>query len=155
MKKAILFVITLILISCGKTKEQPNAKANDTTAPIAAFLTNTDALKDEGITEKKPIQSFVTYAEANADKTIKLTKDNIDTHLADATNYKHCVIVVGNHTIVKILDFKDCKQSRSWGACMPLAEGYIKKGGLQSKKDHINNIIGLPDNQVRMMYLFN
>lgn len=155
MKKTILFVLTLITISCGKTKEQPTTKVTSEETPIALFLTDTDALEDEAIAGKTPIKTFIAYAEANADKVIKITKENIDTHIADARNYKHCIIAVGNHTIVKVLDFKDCKQSRSWGACMPLAEGYIKKGALQSQKDHINNIIGLPDNQVRMMYLFN
>lgn len=155
MKKAILFVTTLIIISCGKTKEESTTNTATKESPIAAFLTNTAVLEDNTIAGKTPIKTFITYAETNADKAIKITKANIDTHIADAANYKHCVIVVGNHTIVKILDFKDCKQSRSWGACMPLAEGYIKKGALQAQKDHINNIIGLPDQQVRMMYLFN
>ena len=63
-------------------------------------------------------------------------------------------IIVANHTVIKITDFNDCKPSASWGTCMPMAEGYIKKGVLQHEKDYCNNIIGLPDNQKRTLYLF-
>ena len=49
----------------------------------------------------------------------------------------------------------DCIQSGSWGACMPYAKGYIKKGSLIEKEDYINNIIGIPDSQLRKVYLFN
>jgi hypothetical protein len=38
---------------------------------------------------------------------------------------------------------------------MPYVEGYVKKGELQPKADYANNIIGLPDTQERIMYLFN
>ena len=37
---------------------------------------------------------------------------------------------------------------------MPKAEGYIKKGSLNYNNDFANNIIGVPDNQKRIMYLF-
>ena len=83
-----------------------------------------------------------------------MDKNNIETVLTEAKTYKNCVIITGNHTIVKILDFDDCKQSSSWGYCMPTAEGYIKKGELVSQEDYINNIIGRPDAQKRTVYLF-
>ena len=37
---------------------------------------------------------------------------------------------------------------------MPKVSGYIKKGELQYQNDFMNNVIGLPDNQERYMYLF-
>ena len=37
---------------------------------------------------------------------------------------------------------------------MPYAEGYIQKGKLIPQSDYINNIIGRPDLQQRVMFLF-
>jgi len=65
------------------------------------------------------------------------------------------VVTVGFHTIVKVSDFENCIQSGFWGVCMPYAEGYIQKGSLAPQKDYLNNIIGKPDAQERMMFLFN
>ena len=67
---------------------------------------------------------------------------------------KTCIIIVENHTIVKFSDIKKCNYSGSWGMCMPYGEGYIQNGGLKSTNDFINNIIGKPDAQKRVMYIF-
>ena len=70
---------------------------------------------------------------------------------------KHAIdaIISGNHTIITVIDYDNCKQSASWGACMPFTEGYIKKGKLEHQEDYMNNIVGLPDSQKRTAYLFN
>ena len=59
-----------------------------------------------------------------------------------------------NHTIVKFSDLKKCSQLNSWGACMPYGEGYISNGGLKGINDYIYNIIGKPDAQKRVMFVF-
>ena len=82
-----------------------------------------------------------------------VNKDNIKDALAKAKDFKNVVITVDNHTIVK-LDVNDCKPSSAWSACMPKAEGYIKKGDLVYQNDYANNIIGLPDGQERLLFLF-
>jgi len=148
MRLLTLFTILILATSCSKTTEQ---ESNNT--PGIEFLENIKSLENKD--NKTPIITFRDFAISSADKSIKLTKKNITSALTKAKAYKHCVIIVGMHTIVKITDLNNCKQSGSWGACMPLAEGYIKKGGLKHQKDYINNIIGLPDSQVRIMYLFN
>lgn len=151
MKNLILFSVLLFLvISCSKTKKTENHSN-----PVAEFLTNTNSLESSEIGGKTPIKTFESFANDNASKTIQLTKQNIKASLTKANDYKYCVILVANHTLVKITDLKKCIQSGSWGACMPFAEGYIKKGNLKFKKDYINNIIGRPDSQKRTMYLFN
>lgn len=104
---------------------------------------------------KTPIISFKKFADTEADKSIILSKKNISSSLTKVKKFKYCIITVGTHTIIKVSDFKNCKQSGAWGTCMPIAEGYIKKGTLKHQNDFINNIIGLPDNQERTMYLFN
>jgi hypothetical protein len=83
-----------------------------------------------------------------------VSKKNIKKVLIKSKEYSNCVIVTGNHTIVKILSFDNCQQSGSWKACMPTVEGYIKKGKLNYKKDFMNNVIGKPDKQERVAYFF-
>jgi hypothetical protein len=85
---------------------------------------------------------------------IVVSKKNIKKVLIKSKEYSNCVIVTGNHTIVKIISFDNCQQSGSWEACMPTVEGYIKKGNLNYKKDFMNNVIGKPDKQERVAYFF-
>jgi hypothetical protein len=145
MKKILIITSLLLLISCKKEKNQTN---NNT----ISLIKDIKVLNNK--TYKTPIKTFNEYASINADKTIRLTKENIKSTLEKAKEYSSCAIVVGNHTVVKIINLNDCKQSRAWAACMPKAEGYIKKGKLNYKKEYANNIIGIPDSQERMVYLF-
>jgi len=148
MKIIKLLVLLIIITSCSSPSKQEN---NDT--PEMDILEDIKAIKDNG--DKTPIISFKKFANSSANKSITLSKKNFSSSLTKAKEYKYCIITVENHTIVKILDLNNCKQSGAWGTCMPIAEGYIKKGALKHQKDFINNIIGLPDNQKRTMYLFN
>jgi len=147
MKIIKLCILLILITSCSKTNKQENTNTTESRA-----LKNIKTLDHKE--NKTPIISFKKFANSEADKSITLVKRNIASSLIKAKEYKYCIITVGTHTIVKVLDFKNCKQSASWGTCMPTAEGYIKKGALKYKKDYINNIIGLPDNQDRTMYLF-
>lgn len=148
MKIIKLFALLILISSCSNTGSQE--KKNSLEIGILEDIKTLEYNQ-----EKNPIISFKSYADSKADKSIILSKKNIPSSLIKAKEYKYCIITVGAHTIVKILNFKNCKQSGSWGTCMPIAEGYIKKGTLKYKKDFINNIIGLPDSQERTMYLFN
>ncbi len=151
--KSILFIfITALVISCVDEKAKKKEKL--AASPILAFLDDVNTLENKDITGKTPIISFKESAKANADKTIIITKENIKSALLTAKEYKHAVIIVENHTVVKITDLNNCKDSGSWAACIPFAEGYIKKGTLNYKKDYANNIIGRPDTQERILYLF-
>lgn len=120
---------------------------------VSNFLSDVTSL--ESVEGNKSIAMFQEVAKKLAPKVIPISKDNIEDFLKEAKNYKHCVIITGNHTIVKIKDINKCKASGSWSASMPYAEGYVKKGKLSYKQDYINNIIGKPDNQARTAYLFN
>lgn len=148
MRLITLLTLLILITNCSKTTKQENTNNND-----LALLEDITLLENKEY--KTPIITFKELVISNAEKSITLTKNNILQSLTEAKSYKHCVIIVGTHTIVKISDLKNCKQSGSWGACMPQAEGYIKKGKLIYKKDYINNIIGLPDNQERTAYLLN
>lgn len=141
-------LIMIVLISCGKEKNS----STTTNSKISSYLTNIKKLEDITVS---PIKTITTLAEESASKSISLEKSSIKESLLKVQDYKHALIIVENHTVVKIINLKDCKQSGSWGACMPMGEGYIKKGNLNHKKDYLNNIIGLPDNQDRTLYLFN
>jgi hypothetical protein len=103
----------------------------------------------------EPIITISELASSKADKSIVITKDNIESAMAEAKNYKTSFIIVGKHTIVKITDLNDCTQSNAWATCMPKGVGYIQKGGeLIKDEDYINNIIGIPDSQTRTLFLF-
>ncbi|WP_282070257.1 hypothetical protein [Olleya namhaensis] len=166
MKRITMALICILILGC---KEDPKAKKLDnnsktettnntvktakksTNTTSIAFLENIKNLEKD--TSNNPIDSFKKEATPIAKKVINITKTNIKDALTTAKNYKHAVITVEDHTIVT-LDLEDCKPSGAWGACMPKAEGYIKKGTLQYQNDYANNIIGLPDGQERLLFLF-
>lgn len=135
-----------ILTACGSTEEAKNKLVEKVTQEVTE-LTNEVA--------GNAIEAFNEEAAKEADKVIELTEFNMKKALATAADYKECIVVVENHTLVKVVDLEDCKKSGSWSACMPMCEGFIKKGELQPQKDYMNNVIGRPDKQKRTMYLFN
>ncbi|WP_336127492.1 hypothetical protein [Mesoflavibacter sp. CH_XMU1422-2] len=160
--KHLAYVLILVLaLSCkNNQKEKVDTKVESTTQNTekdAETTTNLPFLIDikslEKDTSANPIETFKTKATNLATEVIKLNKDNIKDALTKAKDFKNVVITVDNHTIVK-LDVNDCKPSGAWSACMPKAEGYIKKGELAYQNDYANNIIGLPDDQERLLFLF-
>lgn len=166
MKHIVILFVFILALSCKEDKKQSETntditaqtetskntatKATGNTSAIA-FLEDIKSLEKD--TSSNPIDTFKDAAEASAKDVIKINKDNIKEVLAKAKNFKHAIITVKDHTIVK-LNLDDCKPSGAWAACMPKAEGYIKKGDLIYQNDYANNIIGLPDNQERLLYLF-
>lgn len=167
MKKSIYCIaVLLVLISCSSTPKNEakvtNQQNTNTEVLVTESVNNnlvkeylTDTKSFAETTLKQPIVEF--KYEADAMKTFKLdfNKNNFKDVIAKADDYKTVVIIVGDHTIVKVEDFNNCSESGSWGACMPYGEGYIKKGDLQFEKGFINYIIGIPDNQIRTAYFFN
>lgn len=148
MRKLSTTVITLLLTVLYSL-------AQDNEAIVKSLFSETPAAASEKVSAYAPVSSAETIAKKLAAKTVLVTKDNITTTLTEAKQYKYGILIVGNHTIVKITDFGKCNTSGSWGACMPYGKGYVKKGTLQEQNDYINNIIGRPDDQVRTLYLFN
>ncbi len=148
--KSIHVVITVVfLFSISLLNAQDNASV------VKDFLKEIPSAGGEKVNSHAPVASVDAIAKKNAAKTISLSKDNIGSALKEAGQFKYGIIVVGEHTFVKVSDFKKCSTSNSWGACMPYGEGYIKKGELVSQTGPINNIIGRPDSQTRTLYLFN
>lgn len=138
------------------TKPTPKPEITSTSKSeiVSGFLNNISSLENvEG--KKNPIVKFKELAANEANEVMSISKDNIDDVISKAKQYKNCVVTVKDHTIVKISDVNDCKQSGSWAACMPYAKGYIKRGDLVLQEDYINNIIGLPNSQERTAYFFN
>ncbi|MCF8365770.1 MAG: hypothetical protein K9H16_08315 [Bacteroidales bacterium] len=126
------------------------------TTTLKTFLAGIITFQDGDVNEAEPLINIKILADSNADKKIELTKENILAALDEIGKYKNAVIIVGIHTIVKITDAKNCKQSGAWAACMPFGSGLIQKSGaFISSEDYINNIMGIPDSQKRTLYLFN
>ena len=166
--KHLAYVLILVLaFSCKDNQKEKVETTVETTTHTETSTQNTEKntettadlpfLKDIKSLEKdksaNPIEAFKTKATNIATEVVKLNKDNIKDALTKAKDFKNVVITVDNHTIVK-LDVNDCKPSSAWSACMPKAEGYIKKGDLVYQNDYANNIIGLPDGQERLLFLF-
>ncbi len=149
--RTIFLASFLILIMNFTSLNAQDSKAST----IKDFLKDVISLENENISNVTPIKSFNEIAKTKAEDAIIITKENIGEALKEAQQYKYCVVTVGLHTIVLVSDLENCKQSGSWGICMPYGEGYIQKGSLSPQKDYINNIIGVPDAQERMMFLFN
>lgn len=176
MKKIIvllLLVWSILILGCSNKKEKVSKEIKTETrvqvktvskkevgtietnkkvesSVISNFLNDVNSLKQV----KKPIKTFINQTEKFANKSISFSKENIHEVLDEAENYNGLVIVVENHTIVKIDNVKNCKPSGSWGACMPFAKGFIKKGDLKYKEDYCNFIIGIPNAQKRIAYFF-
>jgi hypothetical protein len=154
MKSLLILALCIILFACNSKKSGNATKRDrDSTSSefVSDFLNNVKALKS--IEGQNPITAFQDSIERIANTVISVKKSNMVSLLMMAKDYNHCVIIVEDHTIVILKDLDDCQPSGSWGTCMPLGEGYIKKGKLLYKSDYINNIIGLPDSQVRKAYL--
>ncbi|MCT4602952.1 MAG: hypothetical protein N4A59_08650 [Marinifilum sp.] len=148
MKKSIVIVLMLI----GVSLSAQNTKLE----VLKEFVSGAVSFNDEFADLGQPIITINKLAEEQADKTIELTKDNIEETLEMAKSYNTCIITVGIHTIVKITDFEDCSPSGAWGASMPMGKGYVQKAGvLNEKNDYIKNIIGRPGSQERKVFLFN
>lgn len=164
MKNLAILFICVLALSCKEDSKQPETKTTTQTettdtkenkvesnTSTIAFLEDIKNLAKD--TSSNPIENFKDAAKTSAIEIITLNKDNINDALTKAKNAKHAVITVKDHTIVK-LNLDDCKTSGAWAVCMPKAEGYIKKGDLIYQNDYANNIIGLPDSQERLLYLF-
>ncbi len=149
MKKLTLLLAVVFFAGVANICAQSNADiVND-------FLKDLPSVNAERVSSANPVGSVNAAAQKAAVKTVELTKDNVKAALADARRYKFGIIVVGGHTFVRVNDFVKCSTSNAWGACMPYGSGYIKKGALVRSEGPINNIIGVPDGQVRTLYLFN
>lgn len=150
MKTRSLTIIWLFLFATPAFTQQTKVDI------LKGFLNGIIMLDDNAIGQQEPIADIAEVAAKTAAKTIELTKENIASALNEAKSYKNCIIITGRHTIVKITNHNDCAQSGAWGACMPAGVGYIQKGGVLNQTDgYINNIIGMPDEKVRTLYLFN
>ena len=141
------------MVSCDNDDQFESNTAKVELNTVNLFLKDTYSLLSD--TNKNPIVSFSNLADDFSSKTISLNKNNIGSALVEAKKYSHGVIVVENHTIVKLISFDDCQKSGSWGVCMPKGEGFIKKGNLNYKSDYINNIIGTPSSKKVTLFLFN
>ena len=158
---AIISVCICVLTSCSaESNKESKKKGNKENKALSTEInTVTEFLRDvktlESDTNVNPIVKFKDLAEGIAKEKLILSKDNINEALTLVKDYSICVIITGNHTIVKVENLDDCQQSGSWKACMPKCSGYIKKSELNFKNDYMNNIIGVPDNQERVAYYFN
>lgn len=141
----ILFVFTSLSSHAQNTK----------TIVLKQFLTDIVKLDGKALDEEQPIISICEIAKSKADKTIEINYETIGSALLEAKNYKHCLITVDAHTLVKVVSFKDSSLSGIWHVATPICKGYIQKSGvLYDKKDYLKNLIGKPDSQIRTMYLF-
>ena len=142
------------MVSCENSTATNNIATNkEKPNTVSLFLADVQSILSD--TNKNPIVTFSELAKDISEKNIRLKKNNIASALEEAKEYSNGVIVVENHTIVKLISFDDCQKSGSWGVCMPKGEGFIKKGDLNYKSDYINNIIGTPSSKKITLFLFN
>ncbi len=149
-------IMKLLMTSLLITISLHALQAQDNKAELVKGLIS-DVIKVEpgDLNEQSPISSINKLVFAQAEKTISLTKENIEKSIQEAKSYKSCIITVGIHTIVLVSDINNTTFSGSWDCRMPYGKGYVQKGAMNFKEDYINNIIGVPDSQRRMMFLFN
>lgn len=149
-------LLVAMLFSCTNSSVD-----NKTTEPILeeVELSYIDILlndfdKFKTVPADQPIQAFQDEADLGASMVIKLTHENMEFTIEKARQYAHCVITCGNHTIAVLDDLDDCQESNAWKTCMPSANAYIKKGDMTKTHDYLNNIIGIQDDELRIVYFF-
>jgi len=148
MKKFII----VLLVAFSLTSQAQNTK----TAILQQFISDVITIDGETLDQQQPIITINEIAQAKADKAIEITRESIGRSLLEAKNFKYCLISIDGHTLIRVLNFKDNSPSGAWRTAMPFCKGYIQRSGvLYEKKDYLKNLIGRPDSQVRMMYLFN
>ncbi|MBI9034878.1 MAG: hypothetical protein JEZ03_10450 [Bacteroidales bacterium] len=150
MKKITITLISLLLISITALQAQ-----NTKVETLKVFLKEIISLEGQTIDKQLPLVSIGELAKVKASKFVELTKDNIAEQFVTAKAYQHSFIIVGNHTIAKITDFSNCSRSGVWGVCMPYGNGYVQKGTMIKKQGYLNSIIGVPDQQSRVLFMFN
>lgn len=157
MKKLLTAFTLLLIFACDsdKTKTTTTEISNTPhkTSVVNTFLKNPEALADF----EHPIQRFKEEATKKASTIIDFNKDNLGSILKEASgSAKTYVFLVADHTLVKLTDINNTKRSGSWGLAMPLVSGYIKKKteGMVYQEDYMNQLIGIPDGQTRIVYIF-
>lgn len=130
------------------------SNAQDDAAKVQALLNNVISFDEAQLSGETPIQSVNRIASQQADSSLVLSKENIESALSTAKEYSKGIVTVGQHTVVLIQNWNDCQQSGAWGTCMPQGRGFVKKGEMKEMSDFINNIIGVPDGQRRTLFLF-
>ena len=149
MKQILTIIAGMLMLASLNAQEQTKAET------LKSFLSGVLTFQADEINQHEPLISIRELAASGADKTIQLNKDNIGTSMDELGNYNDAVIIVGKHTIARITDSDDCRQSGAWGDCMPKGKGFVQKQGkLIEHENYINYIIGVPDSQERTLYLF-
>ena len=149
MKQILTIITGMLMFATINAQEQTKAET------LKTFLSGVLTFQAEEINQHEPLITIRELAASDADKTIRLSKDNIGTSLDELGNYSDAIIIVGKHTIARITDADDCQQSGAWDACMPKGKGFVQKQGKLIEHDnYINFIIGVPDSQERTLYLF-
>jgi len=143
----LLFIAILTFsISCSQNKKPEKVKK---------LVNDIIQIEPDKLSGTEPITQLDKIAAEKADKTIMIYKENIAQSLEEAHNYNKILIVVGTHTLIKIVNLDDCQKSNAWGTCMPKGIALIQKSGsFEKETGYINNFIGMPDGQTRKMYLF-
>ena len=103
----------MFLVSCDNDDQFESNTAKVELNTVNLFLKDTYSLLSD--TNKNPIVSFSNLADDFSSKTISLNKNNIVSALVEAKKYSHGVIVVENHTIVKLISFDDCQLLKKIG----------------------------------------
>ena len=102
-----------------------------------------------------PIKTINRVFKESADLKMLLTPATIENAMTKAKNFNYAFITVNDHTLLKITDYANCKDSGYWQYCMPLGDAYIqKKGKLIKMSDYLNNIIGIGSEKTRTIYFF-
>lgn len=142
-------IIILLFVVLGFT-----AKAQTNAETLQSFLSDVISFEETTLDSNRPMPKIRQMASVQSDTLFVLSKDNASEVFANTSDYKHCLVFTGSHTIVKVTDFNKRIASGSWQCKMPFGVGYIQRGDMTTKEDYINNIIGVPDAQKRVVFFF-
>lgn len=143
-------ILALLLLSFALT-----VSAQEKAVQLQSFIADIVTVSDEKLDVSEPIAPLAELLRSKSDTSLLLNKEGMVEGLSLLESYRFAIIVVGNHTIVKITDKNDIRQSGAWGTKVPKGVALIQRSGvLTEKNDYINNLIGVPDNQKRFLFLF-
>ncbi|MBK3516622.1 hypothetical protein [Carboxylicivirga marina] len=130
------------------------AHAQTNAETLQEFLGDVISFEDVKLDPNRPMTKIRQLASVQADTLYVLTPANANEVFKTATVYQHCIVFTGSHTIARVTDFEKTLASGSWKTKMPYAEGFIQRGDMSKKNDYLNNIIGMPSDQKRVVFLF-
>lgn len=149
MRGLMVIWVMILLIGC----KNDTRKIDNNKQLVKNFLAQPNSIRIT--THQNPIAEFNAISRKMAHDYAIMQKSTTDSLLKMSALYRHTVIVIEDHTILKLIEPDSCMPSNAWKACMPKGIGFKRtENKLVPQKGFLQYIIGNPDSKRRIIYFF-